>query len=301
MAKLSVLINTKNEADQIKDCLESVQFADEIVVVDMASEDDTTEIAQKYTDQIHDFKDVGYVEPARNFGLGKTSHDWVLIIDADERVTVELKNKINQILDKPQADVYLLPRKNIIFGQWIKGAGWWPDYQVRLFKRDKVEWLDQLHSQPQIHGQIKKIEPSAEMALLHHNYQTVRDFVKRLNRYTDVQASEINNHDKIDSNCFQLISAGGDEFLKRYFAQDGQKLGGRGLSLSILQAFYQSVLAIKKWELEEFEEDPACQDQAVEAMLRFKKSLNYWVADYQAKYTSGLKQFYWRLRRYFKI
>ncbi len=301
MAKLSVLINTKDEAGQIRSCLESVKFADEIVVVDMASQDETVSIVKEYTDQIHNYKDVGYVEPARNFGLDQTSYNWVLIIDADERVSTSLKKRIKQTLNKPQADVYLLPRKNIIFGDWIKGAGWWPDYQVRLFKKNQVSWLDQIHSQPKIKGTIKKLKAKENLSIVHQNYQTVRQFITRLNRYTDVQASEVSNHDKIDSNCFQLISAFGDELFKRMYAQQGVELGGRGVSLSVLQAFYQAILAIKKWELEEFESKEDCPKQVFQALTRFKKSLNYWGANQKIKRTTGLTRLYWHVRRYFKI
>ncbi|MEA2056925.1 MAG: glycosyltransferase family 2 protein [Patescibacteria group bacterium] len=302
MIKLTAVINTKNEEKNIEDCLKSVEFIDEIVVVDMESQDNTVKLAKKYTKNIFNHKDVGYVEPARSFALNKVKSGWVLLIDADERVPLQLKKQIKDIIKNPEADAYLIARKNIIFDKWIKGAGWWPDYQVRLFKKGSVSWNKEIHSQPKLKGEVKKLPAEEKLSLIHYNYQTVQQFVERLNRYTDVQSSEIQNYDKIDSDAFQLVSAFGDEFLKRMFATKGLALGAQGVSLSFLQAFYQTTLAIKKWELKEFKTNgQELEADVLSALNRFKSGLSYWIADWQIKHTTGLTQIYWKLRRYLKI
>ena len=193
---LSVVINTKdaltgNDEHKFADTLKSIAFADEIIVVDMNSSDRTVEIAKKFTDKIYTFRDVGFVEPARNFAIRKASKEWVLIIDADEILPGTLKDRILQLTQgDATADVYYLPRKNLVFGTWFHSAGWWPDYQLRLFKKGAVVWSDKIHSVPKTKGNTDKLAPREDYAILHYNYQTVEQFIERLNRYTSHEARQ---------------------------------------------------------------------------------------------------------------
>src|SRR5690606_14218835 len=124
-----------------KRTLKSVRFADEVVIVDMQSTDATLAIAQEVTDRIISVKDVGYVEPARNTALSKATGDWILLVDADEEVPETLRDYLFERMEQPDsAEAYYLPRKNIVFGTWYHYAGWWPDYQLRFFKRGTVTW-----------------------------------------------------------------------------------------------------------------------------------------------------------------
>ena len=135
--KISAVINTWNEGKNLAECLDTLDFVDEIIVVDMASTDDTKKIAKQYTDKVYDHPYVGYVEPARNFAISKATSEWVFVLDPDEEVSDNLKDKLVQIVsNNTEIDFIRIPRKNIIFGKWMKASMWWPDYNIRFFKKN---------------------------------------------------------------------------------------------------------------------------------------------------------------------
>lgn len=136
MKKISVVINTLNEEKNIALAIKSVrEFADEVVVVDMHSEDKTCEVAESLGAKVFTFERKSYVEPARNFAISKASGDWVFILDADERATPQLLAKLKKIVKENQYDFVNIPRKNLIFGKWIRHSLWWPDYNIRFLER----------------------------------------------------------------------------------------------------------------------------------------------------------------------
>lgn len=300
---LSVVINTKN-ADQLaphhrfEATLNSVKFADEIIVVDMQSSDDTVKIASKHTDKIYNFGDVGYVEPARNFAIGKASCDWILIVDADEEIPRSLAEKIeNLIKGDATADAYKLPRKNIVFGAWYQFAGWWPDYQLRLFKKGSVKWSDKIHSVPQVKGVVDELAPADDLAIIHHNYQSLDQFLDRLNRYTSIEAK---NRENRNISPTQVVSAFEAELLSRLFKHNGISGGMHGISLSFLQSFYEIVVVLKQWELDGFKEKKQTKG-TVRALNQLSKNLNYWLDDYEITKTNGFRKLLLKLRRRFKL
>ena len=296
---LSVIISTKNSEDIIERALRSVGFADEVVVVDMHSQDKTVALAKKYTDKVFLHKDYGYVEPVRNFSIGKTSGDWILIIDADEEVTPGLKKTILSIVKaKDQAelpDCFYLPRKNIIFDKWIQKTGWWPDYQLRFFRKDHVEWSDQIHSVPITKGEVREFPAKEKFALLHHNYQSVAQFIDRLNRYSTIQSQEKKSEQPLTSS--EIIEEFTSSFLRRLFSQEGIEDGTHGASLSILQSVADAVMKMKVWEEQSFPQKKQSLDQTLDTLLKFDKELSYWIANSKVKHSSGLKKLVWRLRR----
>src|SRR5581483_1205183 len=149
---ISLVINTKNEEKNLKDCIESaIPIIDEIIVVDMQSKDQTIQIAKKYNAHSYTVKDYGYVEPARNFALKKATKDWILLLDADERLTPYLCKIIPTLINKKYNGFYF-PRKNIILKKWIQHGVWWPDYSLKLFRNGFVKWSDKIHSQPELEG-----------------------------------------------------------------------------------------------------------------------------------------------------
>ncbi len=295
---LSVILNTKNSAATLEQALESVKFADEIVIVDMHSTDETVQIAKKYTDKVFEFDDVGYVEPARNFAINKASHDWIFILDADEEVPPKLQKLIETIVASPNAetlpDCYYIPRKNIIFNRWIAQTGWWPDYVMRFFRKGYVQWSDELHAVPVTKGQVKELPAQEDIAIIHHNYQSVDQFVARLNRYTSIQAKESEATEITTADVVEQFSG---ELFRRLFAQKGLSEGLHGVSLSFLQSFSELVKLLKQWEAQGFTETRQDQLQTILALKQFQKELNYWMADWQIHHTSGLAKLYWRLRR----
>lgn len=296
---LSVIISTKNNAAIVERALKSVEFADEIIVVDMYSDDNTLEIVKKYTDKVFAHKDFGYVEPVRNFSIEKTTSDWVLIIDADEEVSPGLRKALKSIVRaKNQVelpDCFYLPRKNIIFDKWIKRTGWWPDYQLRFFRKDHVQWSDKIHSVPTTKGEVREFPAKEKFALIHHNYQSVSQFIERLNRYSTIQAEEQEDHKSLNSQ--DILDEFGSSFLQRLFAQKGIQEGTHGISLSILQSTADAVAKMKVWESQGFPQMNKDSIATLKYLSQFKKELAYWIADSQVNHSHGSKKLLWRLRR----
>lgn len=170
---ISVVINTKNAAATLDRCLASVHsWADEIIVMDMKSTDDTVQIAKFFGARTFSHPDVGYVEPARNAALAKARGEWILILDADEEVTPGLAKKIaSELVLDSKIDAYFLPRQNIIFDKWVK-TGWWPDHLLRLFRAGHVVWADTLHAVPQAQGTVARLDAKENWSIRHNNYQS---------------------------------------------------------------------------------------------------------------------------------
>jgi (heptosyl)LPS beta-1,4-glucosyltransferase len=240
--KISVVVNTLNEERNLPRALASVEnWADEIVVVDMRSDDATVEIATKHGARVFGHERTGYVEPARNFAIDKASCDWILILDADEEVPRTLASILVKEVRNPRADYYRLPRRNIVFGKWLKHSRWWPDYNIRFFKKGSVSWNEVIHSVPMTKGEGADLDPSKEYALIHHHYESVEQFISRLNRYTTEHSRVlIRRGYKFDWHDIIVKPVG--EFLSRYFFGEGYKDGLHGLVLSGLQGFSEFVL-----------------------------------------------------------
>lgn len=302
-ATLSVVINTKNAATTLERTLKSVAFADTILVVDMHSTDETVAIAKKYTTALYSHEDVGYVEPARNFALSKAKDDWILVIDADEEVPKNLREFIQELLqntidESQQADCYYIPRQNIIFGKAINKTGWWPDYVLRLFRRGHISWSNEIHSIPITKGVVKELPAHSDIAIIHHNYQSVSQYITRLNRYTDIQAEELIQRPDTHITGAEMIHKFYSEFLSRYFALDGSKDGSHGVALSLLQGLSETTVAVKAWEKQGFSAATAKnQEDTMKELSQFRKELLYWISDWQVKRTSGITQLYWKIRR----
>jgi glycosyltransferase involved in cell wall biosynthesis len=300
--KLSAVINTKNAADTIEKTLKSVQFADEIVVVDMHSLDQTRKIARKYTSKIFLYDDVGYVEPARNFAIAHAKHDYVLLIDADEIIGKSLQHKIMALLARESpADVYLIPRKNFIFGQWIQHTGWWPDYQARLFKKEMVHWSEHIHQEPTVHGRVVKLQPHEKLAIEHQNYPTVSSYLERLNRYSSHQAKNLTQGFSQQLTPSTLLQSYFGEFFKRLFVFTGYKDQTIGVGLSLLQATYELAVQLKLWEIQATRRGTQDQAEIIHSLESIRGDLNYWLADWQVKNSVGFFNLYWRFRRKFRI
>lgn len=253
LMSISVIINTYNSAETIEQCLKSVKDFTQIVIVDMHSFDATVEIASKYTKDIYYHDKISYVEPARNFAISKATEEWILILDSDEEIPIKLKIKLNQISqDSNQTDIssYSFPRKNIIFGSWIKHAGWWPDHKLRFFKKDAITWLPEIHSEPKINfGKNQILDAAEDNAIIHHHYTSVSQWVERMNRYTTVQANEKTQVNYI-FNWRDLIKQPLSEFIRRFFVWEGWKDGTNGLGLCLLQCLSEAVVYLKVKEIQ---------------------------------------------------
>lgn len=283
MVKISAVINTHNEESNLERCLRSIKdFAEEIVVVDQNSSDKTVEIAKKFGAKIFKHPHTGIVEPARNFALRQAQGDWIFIIDADEEASPELMAKLKKVAHEGSADYVLIPRKNLIFGKWLSHSRWWPDHNVRFFKKGKVSWDEKIHSVPITLGKGEEIPAEENLALIHYNYTSVDQYLERNIRYAQFRARELvkeGYHFSVED----LIKKPANEFLSRYFEGEGYKDGLHGLILACLQSFYEFLVYLKIWEREGFKQ----QEVSPESPF-FQQSINdfnFW----QAK-TSGLIQ-----------
>ncbi|RJR23671.1 glycosyltransferase family 2 protein [Candidatus Microgenomates bacterium] len=275
MPKISVVVNTYKEEKNIQRCLASVKdFAGEIVVVDMHSDDKTVEIAKKYNARVfyHDY--TRYVEPARNFAITKAKGDYIFIIDADEELSSTLASELTRIAREGKVDYVEIPRKNIIFGKWIENSRWWPDYLIRFFKKNKVKYSTEIHVPPKAEGTALKLEARGEFAIVHHNFQSVFQYIERLNRYTDIQSEEIFKKTEV-FDWKDLVFKPANEFFSRFFAAEGYKDGLHGLVLALLQAFSEFILYLKVWEKKGFKEEKINEFNKVS--IKIIKDYFYWL------------------------
>ncbi len=295
--KISAVIIVKNEEEHLAEALESLSFADEIIVVDDNSSDKTIAIAKRYTKKIYTVKGTGYVEPLREFAVSKAKNNWIFMLDADERVPATLVESLKNLSEDISA--VFIPRKNIIFDSWIQYAGWWPDYNVRFFKKDHVIWSSVIHSQPEIKGKKEYLNPSEDNAIIHYNYNSITQFIEKLNRYTSVQAHDL--IEKKDTLKWQdIFSQPVKEFLSRYFAQEGYKEGLHGLILSTLMGIYIYIVYLKVWEEQGFQKEQ--QNNFLSQFYILWNRLNtetlYWFSAELAKKTiNPFKKEYYKLRQ----
>ena len=297
MGKISVIINTFNEKDALARALASVKsLADEIVVVDMESDDGTAEVAKKFDAKLYKHERVSYVEPARNFAIGKATGAWVLIIDPDEEVGGELVSKLKELAQKPKADYYRIPRKNIIFGKWLRHSHWWPDYNIRFFKKGSVTWNEVIHSVPMTAGRGLDLPAEERYAIIHHNYSSVGKYIERMNRYSEIQAKAILTSG-YKFNWKDLIGKPVAEFLGRFFAGEGYKDGLHGLALSLLQAFSELTVYLKVWQGENFSAQTVSLSDFSKEAYKSGKEIKWWMLGARIKSKGPLSSFPLRIYR----
>lgn len=299
MKKLSVILATFNEEKNIKGCLDSVrQLADEIVVVDGTSTDKTVEMARKYTPKIITKDNPPMFHLNKQLAIEKAEGEWILYLDADERVSPELAKEITATINKsPSENGFHIPRKNIIFGKWIENTGWYPDYQLRLFRRGKAKLpCKSLHEQPELEGDAGKLVSP----LIHYNYRTVFQFVDKLNRLYTENDKKIYLHQKKKIVWLDSLRMPVSEFTKRFFYEKGYKDGLHGLVLSLLQAFSALITFAKIWEEEDFKEDK--ENSYIEKMeielKKIFKDFNFWILSAKKDETKNvIKKTFYRIRR----
>ena len=278
-SNISVVINTFNEAGNIGRAIKSVKFASEIIVCDMYSDDETAKIAKSAGAKVFLHKRVGFVEPARNFAISKASNSWVFILDADEEIPQTLAKRLKELAEKNiSANFVEIPRKNIIFGSWLQASFWWPDYQIRFFKKKSVLWNDKIHSKPQTKGEGLKLPEEEDFAIVHHNYKSIFQFIERLNRYTEIEAKQLLS-EGYKFSWTDLIQKPTSEFLSRFFANKGYLDGIHGLALSLLQAASFLVVYLKVWEKDGFKEESLSLKEIDEERKKASEGFNFWIKE----------------------
>ncbi len=241
--RLSCTIICYDEEENIRAALESVKWCDEIVVVDSFSTDRTVEICREYTDRIYQRPWPGFVEQ-KAFALEQARCPWVLNLDADERVSPELRREIETVLQRPRADGYYVPRLVYYLGRWWRRGGWYPDYRLRLFRRDKVVWggIDP-HEKVILHGRSARLrEP-----LLHYTYRDIGDHVATINGFTGVAARELLLRGR-SASWTDLVLRPLWRFVRFYVLRLGLIEGLAGLFVAESAAFYVFIRYAKLWE-----------------------------------------------------
>jgi glycosyltransferase involved in cell wall biosynthesis len=235
---ISVTIATKNEVSNLPKCLASVNFADEIVVVDDCSEDNTVKIAENFGAKVISRNSAGSFHENKNLAIEKANGDWILSLDADEVVTQELADSIKSALTHPETDGYLVDRHNYVLGQWIRGCGWYPDHILRLFKKGKAWWPLEIHDTPKLEGG-NRTAPVLKGALIHYSYQSFEQYFEKFNAYTSRLATEYKQRNErlqgvaIPLNLFLRPSYW---FFRKYLFYGGYKDGLFGFFISFSSA-----------------------------------------------------------------
>lgn len=295
---ISAVINVRNEAEALNKCLRSVKkMVDEIIVVDMESTDGSQEIAKNAGAKLYSYRPMKYVEPARNFALSKATGKWILLLDPDEFLNKTLKKELLCITKRNDVDYVKIPRKNIIFGKWIRHSNTWPDYLIRFFKKGAVTWKKEIHSQPNVKGNGITLLDSEKLAIQHNNYTSVGQFVTRAIRYSGIQADELFAADyKIKTSDFILKPI--QEFNSRFFFAEGYKDGFHGLVFSLLQGFAIALIYIRLWEKQGCQDKPLTKESLVSASQETTFEYDFWFNKYfKHEYSSNLfKRFILKLR-----
>jgi glycosyltransferase involved in cell wall biosynthesis len=242
--KLSVLIITLNEEDNIAGALGSVaDIASEIIVVDSGSTDKTLDIAKRYGAKIYHREFDNYANQ-KNFARNKAANDWVLSLDADETISRNLGEEIIKAISSNDYEAYSMPRRNKMLGEFINHSRWQPelDRHVWLFKKEKGKWVGDVHEEVEVSGSVGKLKNPK----LHFSHETISEFMKMMNSYSELDAKN-RNANGIDFSFFRLILDPVYNFIVRFFYRKGYLDGWRGFVLSYLMAIYHLELWIKIW------------------------------------------------------
>jgi glycosyltransferase involved in cell wall biosynthesis len=250
MLDISAAIIAQNEENNIRDCLESVKWASEIVVVDAYSEDETAEVCWRYTDKVFLKEWNGFAEQ-KQFALDQCTCPWVLSIDADERVTAELHEEILRLFEgEPLFDGYYIARCSYFLGRWMRYGGWYPGYQLRLFRRDAARVSRaRVHEGFIVTGKTGTLQHD----LLHYSHSSLNESLQKLNRYTSLEALDVYARKRVRWYDFLTHPAGA--FLKKYIVQKAVWEGMHGFLLSMIAAFLKMVLYMKIWLIQHSSDD----------------------------------------------
>ena len=246
MLKLSVVVLTKNEERNIEDCLKSVYgWADEIVLVDDLSSDNTVKIAGNYTSKILSQK-MEVEGKQRNFAYSQAKNQWVLSLDADERVTNELKKEIEEALSKETpCNGFTIPRRNFIGNYWVRHGGWYPSPQLKLFRRDKFRY-----EEVGVHPRAFMDDPCGHLKgdIIHYSYRGIEDFLSKLNNQTTREAQKWFAQNK-PMRLGRFIWRSYDRFFRSYFGKKGYKDGFLGFVIAYFAGLYQFLSYLKYREI----------------------------------------------------
>ncbi len=242
---VTATVITFNEAANIQAALESLSWADEIIVVDSDSTDNTAEIARKFTSKVIVRRWPGYVAQ-KNFAGEQASHDWIFSLDADERVTPELAAELKAVMARgPGAAGYRVPRVTFHLGRWMRSTDWYPDYQLRLYDRRRARWAGNY-----VHESVKADGPVADLRseLQHYAYRDLAHHCQTMDRYTTLAAKQMFEEGR-RAGFFDLLVHPPAAFFRNYVLRGGFRDGTAGLIVSAMNARYVGLKFAKLWEL----------------------------------------------------
>ncbi len=257
---ISAIIITHNEAKMLPGCLKSIEkLANEIVIVDSESSDQTVNIAQAHQAKIIIIPLNTDYASARNSGLAAASGEWILYIDADERITSKLKKEIFEITNyltaqqahSPTASRYSsfkIPRQNIMLGAWIKHGGFWPDPVHRLFKKTAlIKWSGKVHESPVVKGEVGLLN----YPLKHYTARSINSALQKSYRWSSIEAQLLYEASTTRVAWWKLIKAFIQKFIEIFICKQGIRDGIRGLILAYIQAFHQMSVLVSLWQLQQ--------------------------------------------------
>jgi glycosyltransferase involved in cell wall biosynthesis len=253
-ASISAIIHTLNEEPNIANAIKSVtSWVDEVIVVDMQSDDRTVEIATAHGAKVFLHERTGFVEPARAFAEDQASGNWILVLDADEIVPQALSRELLMIAEMDSADICRIPRLNYFGGYPLLHTGWGPaaDLQARFYQKGALVHSRKIHAAPKEKegSRVLSLKYRNGSAIVHFNYLNVSHCIQKLDRYTDIEASQMNSRGR-RAGAFDLVLRPVSEFLNRYIRRQGFRDGWPGFYYSFLMAFYRATQAMKLREIE---------------------------------------------------
>jgi glycosyltransferase involved in cell wall biosynthesis len=242
---ISVYVLTFNNLRTIERCLKSLRWAEELVVVDSGSTDGTYEICQRHTDKLYQREFQGHRDQYQ-YAADLTTHQWIMFVDADEEVPQELVEEIGRMLkdDAKGVDGFFIYRRTYYLGKWIRYGGWYPDGEIRLYRRDKGRWEGGLHAKIVVGGKVSVLKNK----YLHYTYRDISDQIQTIDRYSNIAAQDMAESGK--KFCLlKLLFHPPFRFIKEYLFKSGFRDGLPGLIITVSTMFYVFIKYAKLWEI----------------------------------------------------
>jgi glycosyltransferase involved in cell wall biosynthesis len=247
MINISCAIITKQEEEMLEECLASVSFCDDIVVVDSGSTDNTLNIAYKFTDRVFNHVFSGYASQ-KNYAIDQAKHDWILLIDADERISDALRREIELL--EPQVGVvaFNLPSKTYLLGSEFNHTGFGREWHIKLFQKQFSRYSDkEIHESLIVNGQVGKLDGD----VIHHTHRSIDHLLDKISRYSSFEASQLEHEVKAPVTGWLLMWKATQHFFYRYLYLRGYLDGLPGLIESVMQSYYVFINYAKLWELQQ--------------------------------------------------
>jgi len=279
MINITAIIVAKNNPPHFLQSVQSIEnFASEIIIGNIHIDKDLLlKLKPNKKVIIVELPDsIAYADLIKEKLKKLAKYEYILYLDPDEIFPREAIKVIDKKID--QFDYFYFPRKNIIFGKWIEHSRWWPDYQLRFFKKDYVIWPKKLHPEPKAKGVGFTFYPEVRYAILHYNYRNIDEYLEKAIRYAKSEAS-MYIEKKINLTLSETLKKALGEFISRFFACDGYKDGMHGLTLAIFQMFYYFLVYTYYWERKKYfiVEKNTLLDGIKQFFISAANEINYWM------------------------